>query len=35
LGYCKALEQYNIPLDESLVLKGTQDYESNYLAIKK
>jgi LacI family transcriptional regulator len=34
-GYCKALEKYHIPLDESLVVKGSQDYYSNYRAIKK
>jgi LacI family transcriptional regulator len=34
-GFQKALAQYKIKLDESLVVKGTQDYDSNYQAIKK
>lgn len=34
-GYLKALKQYGLEFDESLVVNGTQDYDSNFQLIKK
>lgn len=34
-GYKKALEHYQIPFDETLVLKCSQDYDNNYQLLKQ
>jgi len=33
-GYLNALEKYNIPIDESLIVKCNQDYEGNFKLVK-
>ncbi len=33
IGYLNALKKNNIPVDESLILNGSMDYENNYLLI--
>jgi len=35
LGYKMALEKHNIPLDESLIIRGSTDYEENKRLVKQ
>jgi len=34
-GYKQALTKHNIPIDESLIVRGSQDYDNNYQLIKQ